>query len=256
MAQVKRTVPRRVPRLATRLYSFDPQSVSACPPDGDGPENSTLLHPIASAVPGQPLIGAFEPLSILVVCSANVCRSPLGQVALGHELLTAGVSAEVSSAGTVPTSLPVDPRTAARARAFRADLSGHVSRPLTQSVIDTDGRDLILTMTRTQVREVVATAPDAIVRVFTLRDFARTARDDPPRRSETAPEWIRRLTVKRVPNDLLGSRPLDDLADPFGQRDQLFDEVAAEIERLSAQIAASLASIGTNEPSGEQQPRR
>ena len=215
--------------------------------------------PNVSVAPNQPTCGASPHLSILVVCTANVCRSPLGQVALGHSLSVAGVSAEVTSAGTVRSSLSVDPRTAARARAFRADLSAHVSRPLTQSVIATDGRDLVLTMTRTQLREVVATAPDAIVRAFTLRDFARKAQGEPPQRSETVPEWIRRLTVKRVPNDLLGSRPLDDLDDPFGQKDQLFDDIAAEIELLSVQIAAAIASIAsvrTPGPSGEQHLNR
>ncbi|MFC5281641.1 low molecular weight protein-tyrosine-phosphatase [Arcanobacterium canis] len=51
-------------------------------------------------------------MKILVVCTGNICRSPMGEVVLRERLKEAGIKAEVGSAGvsTEETGNPIDPR--------------------------------------------------------------------------------------------------------------------------------------------------
>lgn len=115
---------------------------------------------------------------VLVVCTGNVCRSPLAERALQAALdavTPAGAPhVRVVSAGT--GSLAGEPMTAEAADAVvRAggDPSGHVARDLTAALV----RDaaIVLTATRQHRGDVVRLVPAAVRRTFTLREAGRLA---------------------------------------------------------------------------------
>jgi len=99
----------------------------------------------------------------LVICTANICRSPVVERLLRRSLDGAvdvdGDAWVVSSAGTADIWPPVDCHTIGAAASVDIDLSGHQRRTLTHDLIGTDGADLILAMTRAQLRVVASLDP-------------------------------------------------------------------------------------------------
>lgn len=116
--------------------------------------------------------GAPTGASVLVVCTANICRSPVGERLLASRLGGSGVT--VTSAGTSAlVGRPVDPP--------MADLlarAGVPAGPFTARQVGADLlRDaaLVLTMAREHRAAVVATAPVAVRRTFLLTEAADLA---------------------------------------------------------------------------------
>lgn len=114
-----------------------------------------------------------EPL-ILVVCTANVCRSPLAAEQLRRELAKAGGwlgGVRVASAGT-------NARTGAAMCGVAQDaledrglgMHAHGSRLLTRELVDEAA--VLLTLETAQRSTVAAVAPEARAKVFTLAEAA------------------------------------------------------------------------------------
>ncbi len=89
------------------------------------------------------------PRRMLVVCTANVCRSPVAEAILARRLANVvdldGRRWTVASAGTDRYHGPLEPDTVAAAAALGLDISSHVPRQVTDD--DLDEADLVLTMT-------------------------------------------------------------------------------------------------------------
>lgn len=80
---------------------------------------------------------------ILVVCTGNICRSPLGEVLLRRRLRRRTV--EVQSAGTgAMVGWPADPLSVQVAQAHGLDLSAHRAQQATPQLLAAS--DLILTL--------------------------------------------------------------------------------------------------------------
>jgi protein-tyrosine phosphatase len=111
-------------------------------------------------------------VSVLVVCTANICRSPVGERLLSSRLGGSGVS--VGSAGTSAlVGRPVDPPMADLLAA-----AGVASGPFAARQVRADLlRDaaLVLTMTREHRAAAVATAPAVVRRTFLLTEAADIA---------------------------------------------------------------------------------
>lgn len=81
-----------------------------------------------------------EPGHILIVCTANICRSPMAAALLRHFL--AGQGGPLSSLEIVSSGIAArtgDPATENSVTAMKKaglDLSRHVSQPLTQKLLD------------------------------------------------------------------------------------------------------------------------
>lgn len=144
---------------------------------------------------------------ILVVCTGNLCRSPLVEALLRRELAAAGVDADVSSAGLgAPPSMCPDRRLRRVANELGVDVDEHRSRLVSSD--DVRRSDLVLTMTSEQSEQVGVLDPSAADRVVTLRAAAWKARIVGGRPAPFS-EWVRRLA---------GEPPglAYDIADPIG----------------------------------------
>jgi protein-tyrosine-phosphatase len=149
-----------------------------------------------------------------------------------------GVPARVQSAGT---NAVADIRATDDAISVMKDegldLSAHCSRPVDAGELD--GADVVVTMTRAQLRDLATRSPASFGRVFTLKELARRAREQPRDRGEEIPAWIARLGAGRRTTDLLGDDPADDVDDPIGCPIERYAEVAAELaEAVSSVVDA------------------
>ena len=188
------------------------------------------------SAPGAP----GGPWRILAVCTANMCRSPMAEALLRHHLARAGVAAEVSSAGLMEPGHAAAPEVVELLSERDLDASAHVSRRLSQPLIE--GSDLVLAMARDHLREAVLLAPRAFGRVFTLKELVRRGEAAPPRGGMGRGEWLALVGAGRQPRQLLGSAGDDDIADPIGGPLSEFRLTLAELDDLSSRLAALLAA--------------
>lgn len=118
---------------------------------------------------------------ILTVCLGNICRSPTTEAAIREAAERAGLEVEVDSAGTGAWHVgnPPDERMTAAAFDDGLTLRGAARQVTTD---DFAAFDLILAMDRSNLRDLLALAPDdgsrAKVRLF--RDFAGEPDQDVP----------------------------------------------------------------------------
>ena len=122
--------------------------------------------PAAAPSPAQPARPVFR---VLFVCIGNVCRSPVGE-----RLLAARLPAdrfEVSSAGVgAMVGYAMSRYAAEELRSYGGDPTGFAARQLTPDIVERS--DLVLTATRELRSQVLAEAPGALRRTFTMLEFA------------------------------------------------------------------------------------
>ena len=166
--------------------------------------------------------------AVTVVCTGNVCRSPLAERLLA--LRAPGI--EVGSAGThARNGMAMHPESARVLRALGGDPSGLASRLLTPAVLP--GDDLVLGLTRAHRDAVVELAPRLWKRTFTLLEAAALASGG------TTIEGLARARL--APGAPAPDDPALDIADPIGGPPELHDRVGAEI---SAAVDAVLGLVG------------
>jgi protein-tyrosine phosphatase len=184
---------------------------------------------------------------ILMVCTGNICRSPVMErllVARLAERLSPADRArfEVSSAGTwAMVDSPIAPDAHETLVAMGGDASDFAARDLEPEMIRAS--DLVLAATREHRGLVVAAEPRAASRTVTLRELARllgpvTAEDVAARAGgDDVVARMRAVAAAAFANRGLvpiGNPADDDIADPYGR------EFAA-YQRSADAIAAALA---------------
>ncbi len=174
-------------------------------------------------------------IRILLICTANVCRSPMAEALLTGVLSRRGVKAEVVSAGLLEAGRPMAPEAINAVASDGAVTVGRRSRTLEpHEVVDAD---LVLGMTREHVREVVVLVPDAWGHTFTLKELVRRGEMFGRRGAqESLPSWLTALSGDRRRSDLLGAAAFDDVADPMGGPPARFAETAAELRDLCRRL--------------------
>ena len=117
------------------------------------------------------------------------------------------------------------------------DVSDHRPRVLNRDILAGDGADLVLTMTRAHLPDVVGLDAAAWPRTFTLKELARRANSyEPPSTVEGFSGWLARMAEGRLARDMLHGDPFDDVADPYGlpkrHHVHMIAEVAHQVELL------------------------
>jgi protein-tyrosine phosphatase len=129
--------------------------------------------PALEALPAHRLPSG--PYRICLVCTGNICRSPMAEVVLREELVRAGLAGAVAvdSAGTGDWHLGERIHGPAAAELARRgyDGSGHLSRQIERSWLD--GYDLLLAMDAGNLADLrrMARGSQALGRVRLLRSF-------------------------------------------------------------------------------------
>lgn len=116
-----------------------------------------------------------DPLRVLFVCTANICRSPYLELR-ARQLAGPGTGVEFASAGTMGFAAhPMDEVMAATLQPGLAD--EFRSRPLDHTVLA--GADLVLTAEQSHRSRILEDHPQHLRRVFTVGQFAAVAAANP-----------------------------------------------------------------------------
>lgn len=171
-----------------------------------------------------------EPLRVLMVCTANQCRSPLAEVIAQRAFDARGVDAVVVSAGLLPGGRPAARGSRKVAKELGLDLGEHVSRTIDTATIE--AADMIVTMGASHVLEVSTREPGSIGRTLTLRELARYVTTDgrrgPLDRAEVLAE-VHRAADRPLAALLEGGLDIDD---PIGMPTARFRRTGRELTEL------------------------
>jgi protein-tyrosine-phosphatase len=195
-----------------------------------------------------------DPLVILVVCTANIERSPMGEAFLRHRAGEAALPIEVSSAGFLFDGEPAADDAVAVMADLGFDLSGHRSRIVRPEMVRE--ADLIVTMERSHARSLVLDVPDVADRVHTLgaavAGFASIVRSEDSGAGggwragagsvalDSIRDRVVRLGEQRPASALLGSGA-DEVDDPHGRRRRHHRRTARRLDQLMTDLISALA---------------
>lgn len=186
-----------------------------------------------------PMDGAPEQREhrFLIVCTANICRSPMGEALLRHRLDAIGVDATVLSTGHLTPGVEVSKNSVTAMAERGLDISGR--RSIVTSAKHVAGADVILTMGRLHMRKVLELDLAAWRRTFPLRvAVGRALLVGQRSRGETLPDWVARLHEGRTAMDLLEDDPAEEISDPFGMSLREYRATATLLDDLLAQFVS------------------
>lgn len=180
---------------------------------------------------------------VLVVCTGNVCRSPIAEGLLRAAFRARmGTNApNVASAGTMGwTGSGADPGSVVAAAERGVDISGHRARDLEADEIARS--TLILCMSAEHASAVVAEVPEARSRTFTLKELVRLL-EALPEADDLAGDRLseRVAAADRLRRSGSAGDPGDDaVADPLGMPLDAFRDVAAELDEWCSRLTDGL----------------
>lgn len=158
--------------------------------------------------------------TVVIVCTANICRSPMAAGLLRHAL--AGQpeplrSIEVISAGVAARAgEPVSENSVVALRKVGIDISHHVSRPLTQELIDRAAA--VICMTESHRAMIQLQADPAPRHIYLFREFM-------------APE-----ADKEIPDPFGGPLRVYEMC-----RDEMVEAIPSLVEFLKTRLAPTTA---------------
>lgn len=179
--------------------------------------------------------------SILVVCTGNICRSPIaeGMIRAAFARMPENEAVEISSCGTNGwEGSEAMPESVQAAAERGVDISTHVARRLTDEMLD--AADLVVCMAQEHREIVEAERPDAMGRTFTLKELVRLLEDLPGRAPNLQARVKEADALRREGFD--GNALDEDIADPLGLPIDTYRAVAWELEAWCERMAAGLAA--------------
>jgi protein-tyrosine-phosphatase len=185
--------------------------------------------------------------TILVVCTGNICRSPMAEGLLRQRLFERGIlDVDVESAGVAGwEDSPATSEAVKAVAEYGVDISEHLARRLSGSMADR--ADLIIAMCEEHADAVARLLPEAAPRTFTLKELVNLLDDvSLPPIDPTEPEHVRdRLDQVVSGADALrfaGARhlPDPDIADPLGLGLEAYRATAWELGELVDRLMAAV----------------
>ena len=161
----------------------------------------------------------------------------MAEALLRQHLASAGIDAQVSSAGLYPGGRPATAHGIEVMAARGLDTSGHRSRQLARALVEP--ADLVIGMAREHVREVAVIDSGALDRTFTLKELVRLGEAAGPRAAdEPLAAWLGRIRRGRERQALLGigHDPAYDVEDPVGRGREDYEATAHELDVLVARL--------------------
>jgi sulfate adenylyltransferase len=180
-----------------------------------------------------------RPLSVLFVCTANICRSPFMEITARH---LAGDDASVvfSSAGTHGfREYAMDSVMAGTLTERGLNADEFLSRPLTSALIE--DADLVLTAEASHRAFILDDHAAAFRKVFTLGQVAEVLRNSPV--DLTGENLLRALGERRG-----ATEPRLDVRDPYGRGPAAAAEAAEQIDELLRVVVPALAGSRRIQP--------
>lgn len=177
--------------------------------------------------------------SAIVVCTGNICRSPVAETLLTHGLAAQDV--KVTSAGThAMVGSPPAPETVDY---IRDVLGVDVHREGVQLMKEpAEAADLILTMTEEQRAWVARLAPRTVRRTYTLLEFSRVLAElNGPSLYASLAELVHSCAPLRQKANARGRA--NDIADPYGGPPDAYVASFSLVEQASREIATMISDL-------------
>jgi protein-tyrosine phosphatase len=198
--------------------------------------------------------------TILVVCTGNICRSPIAEGFLQRLLQDRGIEGvAVESSGVSGLGgYPADPEAVRAAAEQGVDISRHRARRVKPGMIEV--ADLVLAMTAEQRDRVIALLPAAASRTFTLKELVFLLEKTSGEPGESTPD--KRLAAAAARANTLrelepGLELLDeDVSDPLGLGPDAFRAVVWEVGQLLERLVNNAFVSVETQPVGDSRGER
>ncbi|MDQ3954087.1 MAG: DUF4388 domain-containing protein [Actinomycetota bacterium] len=201
-----------------------------------------LATSIDRAAPAAPPITDTKTFNIVLVCTGNRVRSPMGEAFLRESLK--GLPVSLTSVGIEDWGpQPAIPEAVAAARDLGGDLSTHRARAITG--VDLGEADLVIGFERAHVSRALGAANATPDKTFTMIELTEYLRDadarqgvDPMTRARDVVEQLRDIRSRRG----LSTREID-LTDPLGGPPGAYRETATRIKELCSKVAQGMFGV-------------
>lgn len=189
--------------------------------------------------------------SILVICTGNVCRSPIAEGFLAAFLRErfGDLAPEVDSSGTSgwegSRAMPESVQAAAERD---IDISAHVARRLTRGQVE--DADLVLAMAGEHRDAVARAVPEAAAKSFTLKELVRLLEALPAPDGQLGPEELASRVAEAARlrrGGFEGNLSDEDVVDPLGLPVESYRAIAWELEEWCRRLADGLFGRATVE---------
>ena len=179
------------------------------------------------------------PLSVLFVCTANICRSPFMEITARH-LAGPDAPVEFSSAGTHGfREYPMDSVMAGALAERGLDADSFLSRPLTAALIE--DADLVITAESSHRSFILDDHAAAFRKVYTLGQVAEVVRH--------APQGLGGRDLLIALGERRGAgEPRLDVRDPYGRGAKAAEAAAQQIDELLRVVVPALAGSRRLQP--------